>query len=291
VALGFFDGLHRGHRAVIINPFSQNALDQTAVVSFWPHPLTILRPEQAPPLLTDRAEKNRILEDWTIGSHCWIPFDEQTANRPPEWLMETMEQSFPGLTSLSVGPNFRFGLKRAGSPVTLSQWCRERDIHFHLTDFILDQGMPISSSRIRQSLAVGDLETAGHLLGRPYQMSGTVCPGQKQGRQMGFPTANLSTRKKNILPGGVYAAHCDFADESRQPAALNIGHRPTMKPNKPVLTIEAHLIDWEGDCYGQELSITPVKFIRPEKRFQSAEDLARQISSDVESCRAILAGM
>lgn len=290
VALGFFDGLHLGHRSVIINPFSDNALDQTAVLSFWPHPLTILRPQQAPPLLTDFDEKNRILENWTIGRHCWIPFDTQTANRPPEWLMDKLGASFPGLRSLSVGPNFRFGLNRGGSPLTLSQWCQEKNIQFHLTDFILDQGMPISSSRIRQSLAAGDLETGERLLGHPYQLSGTVVTGQKKGRQMGLPTANLSMKKDNILPAGVYAAHCHFPDGTRSSAALNIGQRPTVKTKEkePTLSIEAHLIDWEGDCYGQHLSVTPLKFIRPEQRFQSIEKLADQIRRDVDTCRTLL---
>lgn len=288
VALGFFDGLHLGHRAVILNPASRDTPEATAVVSFWPHPLTVLRPDQAPPLLTDRNEKNQLLESWGLGAHAVVPFDDKTAHQPPEWLLRLLERCFPHLESLSVGPNFRFGLKRAGSPLTLSQWCQEKNIQFHLTDFVLDQGMPISSSRIRQCLASGDLITSNRLLGHEYQLAGEVVAGAKQGRRLGFPTANLAIQKTNILPHGVYAARACLPDTPPQAAALNIGLRPTINSSSPELSIEAHLLDWDGDCYGQFLTLKPVHYLRPEKRFRSREELITQIASDVNACREFL---
>ncbi len=289
LAIGFFDGLHLGHRAVIINQWNQKELNKTCVLTFWPHPLEILSPENAPAMITSMDEKIQILEQWGIGHCCTVPFTKDLAHSDAALFLNWLERHFPKLRTLSVGPNFRFGNRREGTPLSLSRWCEAQGIHFHLSDFILASGAPISSTHIRDLLASGKLNTANQLIGRPYAVSGKVISGKQLGRKIGFPTANIRLQKQLDIPAGVYAARVLLEDGAVIPGALNFGIRPTLvNPDIREHSTEVHLIDWSGNLYGQNIKCELLQHVRPEMKFDSVASLSNQIRKDVAECTTVL---
>ncbi|MEM1158020.1 MAG: riboflavin biosynthesis protein RibF [Verrucomicrobiota bacterium] len=289
LALGFFDGLHRGHHAVIVNEITRDALDQTCVLTFWPHPMEVLSPDDQPVLLTNISDKTEILRSWGIGFICVVPFDTALAHQPYPEFLDSIQQNFPALKSVSVGPNFRFGKQRGGTPLSLAEWCAERDLLFNLADFMLDGSDPISSTRIRALLEQGDLPAANRLLGRSYQISGTVIKGNQLGRKLGFPTANISLDSPIHIPHGVYQVQVELADQQQVCGALNHGLRPSVDgPARE--TTEVHLIDWAGDLYDQPVRCKLMRHIRPETEFSTLDLLKDQIVRDIDACRACEAG-
>ncbi|MGF1678815.1 MAG: riboflavin biosynthesis protein RibF [Candidatus Methylacidiphilales bacterium] len=284
LALGFFDGLHLGHRSVILNPHSLNHLEQTAVLTFWPHPMTVLTGQKPPDLITTLEEKTAILQSWKIGHTAVLDFNNDMAMSSPEVFLDAIAVAFPNMVTLSVGPNFRFAHRRAGTPVTLADWCRERGVQFHLTDYMMDGATPISSTRIRELLREGKLDEATRMMGHPYPLTGHVVRGEGNGRHIGFPTANFSLAKTCLLPDGVYLAEWIDAQAIAHPVALNIGFRPTLGKHQ-TRSVEAHVIDFHSDLYGQHLQLQVLKFLRAEQKFPDVEALKDQIRRDVETCR------
>ena len=273
VAIGTFDGVHLGHRDVI-EGFE-------TVLTFEPHPLEVLKPEAAPKLLMPFEVKRDVLEGIGVREIVVIPFDREFTRTTPEEFIEKILVERLGARSVSVGQNFRFGAKAAGTPEMLAE---REEFETRVVPLVEVDGETVSSTRIRALVASGEVGAAMDCLGSPFMMQGTVVEGDGRGRELGFPTANLVPDARLATPGhGVYAA---FADG--RPAAVNVGVRPTFDSGRGVL-VEAHLIDADEDLYGQDLRVAFVERLRGEKAYAGAEELIDQMEIDVEDARRVCA--
>ena len=281
LALGFFDGLHLGHRRVILGGQAPHAPALTAVLTFRDHPLSVLHPEKHPLLITGLPHKLRILERWQIGLTVALPFDAARSRQEPAEFLRELTLAFPSLRTVSVGPNWRFGKNRSGDVGLLARWCAERNISLDNPEPVLFGGERISSSRIRAAIAAGQLGDTTEMLGRPFTLFGTVGKGAGRGTGLGFATANLQTEDECLPPEGVYAGRAHLAGARVFPAAINLGLQPTFggKSRYP----EAHLIGFHGDLFGQKLDLEFTKFLRPVRKFGSAQELANQIKQDISA--------
>jgi riboflavin kinase/FMN adenylyltransferase len=279
LALGFFDGLHLGHRRVILGGEKPHAPTQTAVLTFRDHPLSVLHPEKHPALITGLPHKLRILERWKIGLTVALPFDAARSRQAPADFLRELAVAFPSLQTVSVGPNWRFGKNRSGDVGLLGGWCRERKILLDNPEPVLFGGERISSSRIRAALAAGQLTDTAEMLGRPFTLFGCVGQGAGRGTGLGFATANLQTEDECLPPDGVYAGRAYLQDDKAFPAAINLGTQPTFggQEKHP----EAHLIGFSGELSGQKLDLQFSRFLRPIQKFDSAKALVAQIQRDV----------
>ena len=273
VAIGTFDGVHVGHQAVID--------DADTVLTFDPHPLEILHPPAAPKLIMPFRVKRDVIDGLGVSELVVIPFDDDFAQIPAQGFIEQVLIERLGAEHVSVGENFRFGAKAQGDPAML----RARDeFETRVVALVEVDGETVSSSRIRALIAAGEVEEARRCLGAPFMLDGKVVEGDKRGRELGFPTANLIPDDRLVAPGhGVYAA---FANG--HPAAVNIGVRPTFESGRGVL-IEANLIDHDEDLYGQNLRIAFVSRLRGERRFPSVEELVAQMHRDVDKAQGVCA--
>jgi riboflavin kinase/FMN adenylyltransferase len=273
VAIGTFDGVHLGHRAVI------EGMD--TVLTFEPHPLEVLKPEAAPKLINSLEVKRDVIEGLGARELVVIHFDEEFSHRSAENFIEYALIEKLGARRVAVGENFHFGAKARGTPAMLAS---HPEFETRVQEMVEVDGEPVSSSRIRRELAAGDMEGARRCLGVPYMLEGEVVSGEKRGRELGFPTANIVPDERLVTPGhGVYAA---FANG--HPAAVNVGTRPTFDSDLGVL-VETHLIDFSGDLYGQTLRVAFVERLRPEIAFDDADALVAQMRADVEEARRICA--
>jgi riboflavin kinase / FMN adenylyltransferase len=269
VAIGTFDGVHLGHRAVIEGA--------DTVLTFDPHPLQILHPAAAPKLIMPFKVKRDVIDGLGVSELVVIPFDREFSAIPAEGFIEHVLLERLGAKEVSVGENFRFGAKARGDPEMLES---REEFSTRVVPLVEVDGETVSSTRIRALIEVGDVEAALRCMGAPFMLEGPVVEGDKRGRELGFPTANLIPDDRLVSPGhGVYAA---FANG--HPAAVNIGVRPTFESGRGVL-IEAYLIDREEDLYGQNLRIAFVSRLRGERRFPSIEELIAQMHRDVEEAR------
>jgi riboflavin kinase / FMN adenylyltransferase len=273
VAIGTFDGVHRGHQAVI------DSAD--TVLTFDPHPLEILHPAALPKLIMPFEVKRDVIEGLGVGELVVIPFDREFASVPAEGFIEGVLIERLGAERVSVGENFRFGAKAKGDPAMLSA---RSEFQTRVVPLVEVDGETVSSTRIRALVAAGDMEGARHCLGTPFMVEGTVVEGDQRGRELGFPTANIVPDDRLAIPGyGVYAAFADGV-----PAAVNVGVRPTFDTGRGVL-IETYLIDRDEDLYGKTLRVAFVERLRGEKRFASVEELIAQMRIDVEEARRVCA--
>ena len=288
LALGTFDGVHLGHRQVIGSAL-ERARDRglvAAVVTFDPHPLEVLRPDRPPRLLTTTERKIELVSALGLDELVAIPFTAELSRQSAEEFCDQVLVATLGARSVSVGANFHFGHDAAGDAALL----RSRpEFETEVVELVADEGESISSSRIRLLVDAGDVAGAARLLGAPYALSGTVKQGDRRGRELGIPTANLDVPEQQLLPApGIYAATAGGAAiEGDLPAAVSIGVRPTFGGGE--LLVEAHLIGFEGDLYGQVLQIEFLARLRDEERFDSAADLVEQMKRDVEQARAVAA--
>ncbi len=275
VAVGTFDGVHLGHRAVI------EGCD--TVLTFDPHPLAVIAPDALPKLLDSFPIKRDIVAGLGVDELVVIPFDEEFARIPQEEFCSGVLVERLGAETVSVGENFRFGAKAAGDPEYLTA---RDEFETRVVPLVEVEGETVSSTRIRALIAAGDVATAGRYLGAPYMFEGTVVEGDRRGRTLGFPTANLVPDDALVVPGhGVFAAFANGV-----PAAVNVGVRPTFDTGRGLL-VEAYLIDWEGDLYGENLRVAFVERLRGERRFPSVEDLISQMHRDVEEAREVCASL
>lgn len=276
VAVGVFDGVHLGHRQVIKGADS--------VVTFSPHPQTVIAPGTGPKLLTTLERKAELIGSLGIDELIVITFDDEFASRPAQaFIDETLVRDL-GATEVAVGENFRFGRQAVGDVAML-----ERDDRFKTRVVRLTEadGEVVSSAHIRGLIAGGAIQYAGELLGSPFVLDGEVTHGDKRGRELGFPTANLVPVEGYVVPShGVYACRVRVGDRWIA-AATNIGVRPQFKTGRGEL-IEAFLIDWEGDIYGETIRVEFGKRLRGEKRFESVDALIAQMHADVEETRQLL---
>jgi riboflavin kinase / FMN adenylyltransferase len=273
VAVGVFDGVHLGHQEVISG--------SDTVLTFNPHPMSVIAPAAAPKLLTDIDAKADLVGKRGVEEMVVIPFDEAFAQQSAEDFISRVLVEQLGATHVAVGRNFRFGHKAAGGADML-----QADERFETTahELVEVEGETVSSSHIRGLVSAGEVAHASVFLGRPFQVRGEVVHGDGRGRELGFPTANLVPDDRFVRPDqGVYAALADG-----HPAAVNIGVRPQFETGRGVL-IEAYLIDFEGDLYGRQLEIDFLQRLRGEKMFGSVEALTEQIAQDVDQAREICA--
>jgi riboflavin kinase/FMN adenylyltransferase len=277
VAVGEFDGVHLGHRAVIAG--------SDTVLTFEPHPLAVIRPEAAPKLLTTLERKAELVAALGVEELVVIPFDEDFAHLTATEFVDDVLVERLGATHVSVGENFRFGHSASGDTHLL---CADDRFETRVVSLVEAEGEVVSSSHIRGLVLAGEVDVAARFLGEPFSMRGEVVAGDRRGRELGFPTANLVPDQSLIQPGhGIYAARASWDGEVRC-AAVNVGVRPTFKTDLVVL-VEAYLLDWEGDLYGRELTIEFLARLRGERRFASAEALIEQMHRDVADARAVYA--
>jgi riboflavin kinase / FMN adenylyltransferase len=273
VAIGTFDGVHLGHRAVI------EGMD--TVLTFEPHPLEVLHPEKAPKLINSLEVKRDVLDGLGVEELVVIHFDEEFSHRSAEDFIDYALVQQLGARRVAVGENFHFGAKARGTPAMLAA---HPEFETRIQKMVEVEGETVSSSRVRGEIAAGDMLGARKCLGVPYMLEGEVVKGDQRGRELGFPTANIVPDPRLVTPGfGVYAA---FANG--HPAAVNVGTRPTFDSDLGVL-IETFLIDFSGDLYGQTLRVAFVEKLRDEVAYEGVDPLIEQMKIDVEEARRICA--
>jgi riboflavin kinase/FMN adenylyltransferase len=273
VAVGEFDGVHLGHRAVIAG--------SDTVLTFEPHPASVVRAGGGPKLLTTLELKTELIAELDVDELVVVPFDERFAHQEASEFIDAVLVEALTATHVSVGENFRFGHHAHGTAALLAADGR---FATHVVPLVEVDGLPVSSTRIRNLLTDGQVEAAARLLGSPFRIRGEVVPGDQRGRELGFPTANLVPDPKLASPGhGVYA--CRVGEHL---AAVNVGVRPTFGADLHPL-VEAYVLDFEGDLYGQWLTVEFIARLRGEERFGSVEELVAQMRRDVERTRELLA--
>lgn len=296
VTIGVFDGVHLGHQHVLseLRRESQARGVASAVATFDTHPALVLRPENAPKLLTTLDQKLELLEANGVDIVYLVRFDTGRARTEPDDFVEQVFVDALHAKVVVVGEDFHFGRGRRGNVDRLRE-LGER-LGFDVRGLQLIQHAPcapepVSSTAIRRALAGGDVAAAAAMLGRPYEVRGVVQRGDERGRKIGFPTANIPVSKQMAWPSdGVYAGWYTRPDGSRHPCAINIGRRPTFYEHAEQSLLEAHLLDFDGDLYGEEARVAFVEFLRSEHRFPGIDALAAQLKKDVDQARRILLG-
>jgi riboflavin kinase/FMN adenylyltransferase len=279
VAIGTFDGVHLGHREVIAGA--------ETVVTFDPHPQSVVAPGSQPKLLTTLERKAELIATLGVEELVVIPFDGDFAARRAEDFVEHVLVERVQATSVSVGENFRFGHKAQGDVELLHA---DERFTTRVVPLLEVDGEVVSSSHIRGLVSGGAVQYADQLLGAPFAVDGEVQHGDKRGRTLGYPTANLVPRPGYVVPGhGVYACRVQLPDGTVVPAATNVGVRPQFVTGRGEL-IEAFLIDWSGDLYGQRIRVEFLRRLRGERRFESVDALVEQMGRDVDEAREIAAG-
>jgi riboflavin kinase/FMN adenylyltransferase len=284
LALGNFDGLHIGHAAVIQSAvqIAQEKKGETWVFTFDPHPRRVLHPETAPPLLNTRSQQNDLLEKLHVSGVILQPFDQSFMQLEPQAFFHLLREKLPTLTSISVGHDWSFGKNRAGNVDFLNTLCHQHQIEFHVQPPIEWNHERVSSTRIRAAVQSGDLNAARHMLARPFSLQGTVVHGEKIGRQLGYPTANIDPKNECLPPHGVYAAQLKVEGQTYDAAAY-IGDRRTIHADKPTV-LEVHLLKQKNiDLYMKEVEVIFHETIRGDQKFENTEQLKKQIARDLEA--------
>jgi len=294
VTIGAYDGVHLGHRALLAELADRARADglTTAVVTFDRHPATVVRPDSAPRLLCDLDQKLELLASAGVDRTVVVHFDEERANETAEEFVDTVLVGALGARLVVVGEDFHFGHGRKGNVALLTE--RGATAGFGVEGVSLRSddgggvwGQPISSTRIRSLVAEGRVEDAAELLGRPHQVRGVVAHGdQRGGPELGFPTANVAVPAEICLPAtGIYAGWYERPDGSRWPTAISVGRRPTFYGADGELLVEAHLLDFAGDLYGERARVSFVSHLRDEVAFDSVDELIAQMARDVSVTR------
>lgn len=287
LALGVFDGVHAGHRAVILA--AQASARETGgswgVVTFDPHPIRVLAPERAPrQLLASLDHKARLLERMGAEFLLALPFDHALAALSAADFIALLQQGGT-IASISVGEDWRFGKGREGDVGFLQRTGETLRFHVNALPPVMHEGERISSTRIRQSIRDGALANAAEMLGRPYGIEGLVVKGQQLGRTIGFPTANIALGEEQLPPDGVWAVRV-ACEEQQWNGVANLGLRPTVDGTRRVF--EVHLFDAAPELYGKTLEVEFVRYLREERKFENLEALKAQIQNDEAAARAIL---
>ncbi len=288
VTVGFFDGVHRGHQSVIrrmVGVARQRGL-RPVTVTFDRHPREVLTPEDVPALLTTLGRKRGLIEAMGVETLLVLEFDERFSRWPPEEFVARVLVDGLRAEHATVGANFTFGHRAMGDVRTLTDLGQARGFSVEGVTLLEIEGRPVSSTSIREALADGDLSWPTQALGRRYVVEGTVVPGAGRGAGLGYPTANLNSDPRMLLPGrGVYAGRAHLGEAS-WPAAINVGINPTF--GREPLHVEAFLLGFEGDIKGRHLAVEFWERLRDEVKFESPAALARQIGEDVERTRALV---
>jgi riboflavin kinase/FMN adenylyltransferase len=286
LAIGVFDGVHLGHQAVITTSAQHAAAagGTPVVVTFDPHPAKVLRPQAAPHLLTATQHKIALIRKLGVGHLLVIHFDREFSHTPPDAFVEQLVRHGQPLREICVGHEWSFGKGRAGNLALLKQLGARDGFDVVGIAPVEVKGEVVSSTAIRSAVERGDLARAGEMLGREYTILGTVKAGQKLGRKLGFPTANLSAHSEQFPPNGVYLAEAQLNGAIYR-AVANLGYRPTVAQGKPERLLELHLFELNRDIYGEDVEVRFLRFLRPEKKFENVEALRAQIEQDVKRAR------
>lgn len=288
LTIGKFDGLHIGHQA-LLSTIKERAAERgvlSGVITFDPHPSAVLNPDGAPLLLTPNEDKARLLEAWGIDVLVFLPFNRDTMQtRAADYLEYLVSGLRP--RELWLGDDFALGYKREGNVPFIRAWAEPRGIEIHSIPLVELDGELVHATRVRDLLTKGDVTNATHLLGRPPTVRGIVQHGDKRGRTIGFPTANVVPDPKVAIPAnGVYATRTTIADSSTIDSVTNVGVRPTFDGQRR--QVETHLLDWSGDLYDQEVTVHFIQRLRGEQKFSGIDALVAQIRADAEQARDLL---
>lgn len=289
VAVGNFDGVHRGHQALAAAAVEEASARRgaAAVLTFDPHPARVLQPQRAPSALMTLEQKAEALGGLGLDHMAVLEFNRALAAQTAEEFARNVLVGSLGAHTVVVGANFRFGRGRQGDVAALIALGTELGFSVYVVPPVLHAGSPVSSTRIRDAVVAGDLGEAAALLGRPYFVDGRVAQGDGRGRTLGFPTANLDVVNETLPARGVYA--CWSRVDGVEPllaAAVNVGRRPTF--GGETMTVEAHLLDFSGDLYGRSMRLSFRERLRGELRFPDADALRAQIEADVARARSVL---
>jgi len=297
VTIGAYDGVHLGHQAVLrlVRELADARGFEAALVTFDRHPAEVVRPESAPRLLTTLEQRLELLDATGDLDLCWVlTFDEARSKEAAEDFVREVLVDGIGARLVVVGADFHFGHRRGGNVPLLERMGAELGFEVLGLGLVAVEGdptaVPYSSTRIRELLAKGDVAEAARLLGRPHEVRGVVERGDQRGAEhLGMPTANLTVPERICLPAdGVYAGTFVAEDEVERPAAISVGTRPTFYEDGDVL-VEAYVLDFDGDLYGQRVKVRFREWVRGQERFDSTEALVEQMNADVEATRRILA--
>jgi riboflavin kinase/FMN adenylyltransferase len=294
VTIGAYDGVHRGHQAVIgqVRKEAQQLGCQSVVVTFDKHPASVVRPASAPKLLTDLDQKLELLQQTGIDATLIVEFNRERSTEDPALFVKRVLVDTLRARVVVVGEDFHFGFNRGGNVAMLRELGKQFDFQVEPVKLIArPDGVeePVSSTSIRRALAGGQVEIATNLLGRAYEVRGVVVNGDKRGRSIGFPTANVEVPNAMCLPAdGVYAGRFRCDDGSVHACAINLGRRPTFFEHADHSLLEAHLLDFSGDLYGQKVSVTFEHFLRSERKFDGLEAIKTQLQLDVAAARLAL---
>jgi len=289
VALGNFDGLHLGHRAIVARTLARarSAGSDAVVFTFWPHPVAVLAPARAPQMITSLARRLALLRGLEIDGVVAQRFTRSFAALTPAEFVRAVLVDQLGVSAVVVGYNVNFGRDRAGTPEVLSELGRSHGFDVEVVPSVLSGDLQVSSSAVRRLIESGDVAAASRLLGRPHGLVGLVRRGDRRGATIGFPTANILPRAGMLPPDGVYAVRVGINGEPvLRPGVANLGSNPTF--GGAARRLETHLFDFDGDLYGRRLSVDLIARLRGEIRFPSVEALVRQIASDAGDARRIL---
>lgn len=288
VAIGNFDGVHRGHRALIAEAKACAAKKRlrASVLTFEPYPREFFQPDETHFRLTSFKRKLVIFETLGLDLVFVEPFDAELAALPAEDFIERVIVAGLGASHVIIGYDFYFGHKRSGNPELMLRAGEELGFGVTVMPPVAEAGEPFSSSAVRLYLAQGDVKGAAHMLGEPWRVAGKVVGGAKRGTGIGYPTANLPMPKGTTLGHGIYAVRAYF-DGVPHDAAAYLGTRPTFDDGMPVL--EVFLLDFNGDLYGHDMEVEFVDFIRADRKFHSVEELVAQMDHDVAAVKAVLA--
>jgi riboflavin kinase/FMN adenylyltransferase len=281
LAIGFFDGVHLGHQQIIRQTIA-DARQHDAhalVLTFDRHPNIVVAPARVPPLIYSLPQKLRAIESLGADTLWLIHFDEKFSRQSGEEFIRRLAREIEPIQSLCVGADFVFGHKRSGNVGLLKKLGDEIGFAVHGLAAISLDGRIVSSTRIRELIAAGDLDAVSQMLGRPYAISGRVVEGERLGRKLGFPTANLDVAGLALPPNGVYASLANVKGRTYR-AAVNIGIRPTVDSRAQLVYVEAHLLNFNGDIYGEELQVEIGQKLREERKFSSRAKLRAQIIQD-----------
>jgi riboflavin kinase / FMN adenylyltransferase len=288
LAIGVFDGVHLGHQAVINRAIAAAHREggSSAVLTFHPHPVKVLRPEKAPRLLTSTQHKTLLIEQLGVTALLVQKFSIEFSRTPPRDFVLQLLKYARNLKTICVGEGWSFGANRSGSVDLLRELAAAHGFGLEVVEPVVIDGQVVSSTRIREAVESGELDQAAEFLGRPFTVLGTVTEGNRLGRQLGFPTANLRTHNEQFPPDGVYAVKA-WHRSTEYGGVVNIGFRPTLEQTQGERILEIHLFDFEQEIYGDDIEVSFLQYLRPEKKFESISSLREQIERDAAMARVI----
>lgn len=291
--IGAYDGVHLGHQAVIdqVRHLASERNCRSALITFDKHPATVVRPESAPQLLTDSKQRIELLEQTGLDALVLIEFDQEQAAESPASFIQRVLIDCLAVSAVVIGEDFHFGRDRVGNVDLLEKLGAEHDFDVEPLSLLprtdgVDE--PVSSTAIRRALAGGDVQRSNTMLGRSFEVRGDVVKGDQRGRLLGFPTANVEVPNRICLPAdGVYAGEYERPNGDVHDCAINLGRRPTFYEHAETSLLEAHLLDFEGDLYGEVAKVRFTHFLRSERKFDGIDALIEQLRADVESTRTL----